>query len=54
MVLRWQRGLFLPEAGLSNIDKAARETAVEEAAAGPQAGLHRNTASRPNTGKARH
>ena len=31
IVLRYQRGLFLPEAGLSNIDKAARELAVEEA-----------------------
>ena len=31
LVLRYQNGLFLPEAGLSNIDKAAREAAVEEA-----------------------
>jgi RecA-family ATPase len=31
LMLRYQRGLFLPEAGLSNIDKAAREADVEEA-----------------------
>jgi RecA-family ATPase len=31
VVLRWQRGLFLPEQGMSNIDKAAREVMVEEA-----------------------
>jgi RecA-family ATPase len=31
LVLRYQRGLFLPEAGLSGIDKAAREAKVEEA-----------------------
>jgi len=30
LVLRYQRGLFLPEAGLSGIDKAAREAAVED------------------------
>ncbi len=30
VVLRYQRGLFLPEAGLSNIDKAAREAKVDE------------------------
>jgi RecA-family ATPase len=31
LVLRYQRGLFLPEAGLSTIEKAAREAAVETA-----------------------
>jgi RecA-family ATPase len=31
IVLRYQRGLFLPEAGLSNIDKAAREATVDDA-----------------------
>jgi RecA-family ATPase len=31
VVLRYQRGLFLPEAGMSSIDKAAREAAVEDA-----------------------
>ena len=31
MVLRYQRGLFLPEAGTSTIEKAAREAAVDEA-----------------------
>jgi RecA-family ATPase len=30
LVLRYQRGLFLPEAGMSNLDKAAREAAVED------------------------
>jgi RecA-family ATPase len=29
MVLRYQRGLFLPEAGLSTLDKLAREQQVE-------------------------
>ena len=31
MVLRYQHGLFLPEAGLSNIDKARQEAAVDDA-----------------------
>jgi RecA-family ATPase len=31
MILRYKNGLFLPEAGLSNIDKAAREALVDEA-----------------------
>jgi RecA-family ATPase len=31
MVLRYKNGLFLPEAGPSNIDKAAREAAVDDA-----------------------
>ena len=31
MVLRYRNGLFLPEAGISNIDKAAREAAVDAA-----------------------
>jgi RecA-family ATPase len=31
LMLRYQRGLFLPEAGLSNIDQAAREAEVEKA-----------------------
>ena len=30
LVLRYQHGLFLPEAGMSNLDKAAREAAVED------------------------
>jgi hypothetical protein len=30
IVLRYKNGLFLPERGLSNIDKAAREAKVEE------------------------
>jgi RecA-family ATPase len=30
IVLRYQRGLFLPEAGISNLDKAAREMKVDE------------------------
>ena len=30
LVLRYQRGLFLPEAGLSGIDQAAREAIVED------------------------
>jgi RecA-family ATPase len=30
MVLRYRNGLFLPEAGISNIDKAAREAAVDD------------------------
>jgi hypothetical protein len=29
IVLRYQRGLFLPERGLSSLDKAAREAEVE-------------------------
>jgi len=31
IVLRYQRGLFLPEHGLSTIERAARDTEVEEA-----------------------
>ena len=31
IVLRYQRGLFLPEHGMSTIDKAARETMVDDA-----------------------
>ncbi|HZC57325.1 MAG TPA: AAA family ATPase [Xanthobacteraceae bacterium] len=31
IVLRYQRGLFLPEHGMSNIEKAAREATVDEA-----------------------
>jgi RecA-family ATPase len=31
LVLRYQRGLFLPEAGMSSIDKAARQAAVDDA-----------------------
>ena len=30
MVLRYKNGLFLPEAGPSNIDKAAREATVDD------------------------
>jgi RecA-family ATPase len=30
IVLRYQRGLFLPEAGISDLDKAARTAAVED------------------------
>jgi RecA-family ATPase len=30
LVLRYQNGLFLPEAGMSNLHKAAREAAVED------------------------
>jgi RecA-family ATPase len=30
VVLRYQRGLFLPEAGSSNLDKVARETKVDD------------------------
>jgi RecA-family ATPase len=30
IVLRYQRGLFLPEAGVSNLDKAARDQKAEE------------------------
>lgn len=30
VVLRWQRGLFLPEAGISNLDKAARDAKADE------------------------
>ena len=30
IVLRYQRGLFLPEAGVSSLDKAAREQKAEE------------------------
>jgi hypothetical protein len=29
-VLRYQRGLFLPEAGVSNLDKLAREARADE------------------------
>jgi RecA-family ATPase len=29
IVLRYQRGLFLPEAGMSNLDKVAREATVD-------------------------
>jgi RecA-family ATPase len=31
MALKYKNGLFLPEAGMSNIDKAAREAAVDDA-----------------------
>ena len=31
IVLRYQYGLFLPEKGISSLDKAAREAAVEDA-----------------------
>ena len=31
IVLRYQRGLFLPEHGMSGLDKVAREATVEEA-----------------------
>jgi len=30
VVLRWQRGLFLPEPGISNLDKLARDTQADE------------------------
>lgn len=30
VVLRWQKGLFLPEPGTSNLDKIARETKTDE------------------------
>src|SRR4029078_7674497 len=30
IILRYQRGLFLPEAGVSSIDKASRSAAAEE------------------------
>jgi RecA-family ATPase len=51
IVLRYQRGLFLPEGGLSSLDKVAREQRAEEAFLGLLARFDqegRNASKNPN------
>jgi RecA-family ATPase len=49
IMLRYQRGLFLPEAGLSSLDKLAREQKAEETFLALLARYERNGHSTPAT-----